>query len=116
VGQGLSGEASSGGRSRTGGLGCAKHLSPLLLHAAEATLIHLNVVERGFSEVRVRRVLGTSLLEHTDSHQAALKYTMADAPTTTTTKASIKMAGSTTISSALPVVVACISLMPTVAK
>jgi hypothetical protein len=64
----------------------------------------------------VRRVLGTSLLEQTDSHQAALKNTMADAPTTTTTKASIKMAGSTTISSALPVVVACISLMPTVAK
>jgi hypothetical protein len=41
---------------------------------------------------------------------------MADAPTTTTTKISITMAGSTTISSALPVVVACISLMPTVAK
>jgi hypothetical protein len=97
-------------------LGCAKHLSPLLLRAAEATLIYLNVVKRGFSEVRVRRVLGTSLLEQTDSHQAALKNTMADAPTTTTTKASITMAGSTTISSALPVVVACISLMPTVAK
>jgi hypothetical protein len=26
-------------------LGCAKHLSPLLLHAAEATLIYLNVVK-----------------------------------------------------------------------
>jgi hypothetical protein len=36
-------------------LGCAKHLSPLLLHAAEATLIHLNVVERGFSEDEMRR-------------------------------------------------------------
>jgi hypothetical protein len=90
--------------------------SPCLPHAAEATLIYLNVVKGVFSEVRVRRVLGTSLLEQTDSNQAALKNTMADAPTTTTTKASIRMAGSTTISSALPVVVACISLRPTVAK
>ena len=41
---------------------------------------------------------------------------MADAPTTTRTKTSITMAGSTTTSSALPVVVACISRIPTVAK
>jgi hypothetical protein len=41
-------------------LGCTKHLSPLLLHAAEATLIHPNVVEGEFSEVRGCRVLGRS--------------------------------------------------------
>ena len=43
----------------------------------------------------MRRVLGTSLLEQTDPHQAALKNAMADAPITTT-KSSIKMAGSST--------------------
>ncbi len=48
--------------------------------------------------------------------QAARKYTMADAPTTTTTNSSTKMAGSSTTNSALPVVVACISRMPTVAR
>ena len=48
--------------------------------------------------------------------QAALKYTMADAPTTTKTNASTKIAGSKTTSSALPVVVPCISRMPTVAR
>jgi hypothetical protein len=73
-------------------------------------------VEGRFSEVRVRRVLRPSLLEQPDPHQAALKNTMADAPTTTTTKTRIKMAGSSTTSSALPVVVACISRIPTVAK
>jgi hypothetical protein len=41
---------------------------------------------------------------------------MADAPTTTTTKSKIRIAGSTTTSSALPVVVVCISRIPTVAK
>jgi hypothetical protein len=48
------------------------------------------------------------------SPQAALKNKMADAPTTTNTR--IKIAGSNTTRSALPVVVACISLMLTVAK
>jgi hypothetical protein len=51
-------------------------------------------------------VNSSKLLEQTDPPQAALKYTMADAPTTTRTKTRIKMAGSTTTSSALPVVVA----------
>jgi hypothetical protein len=64
----------------------------------------------------MRRVLGTSLLEQTDPHQAALKNTMADAPTTTRTKSNIKMAGSSTTRSALPVVVECISRIPTVAR
>src|SRR5215207_2019906 len=39
-GAGLSEKASSGGCSRTGGLRCLARPSPLLLHAAEATLIH----------------------------------------------------------------------------
>jgi hypothetical protein len=73
-------------------------------------------VEGEFSEVRVWRVIRPSLLEQTDPHQAALKNTMADAPTTTTTNTSIRMAGSSTTSSALPVVVACISRIPTVAR
>jgi hypothetical protein len=57
-----------------------------------------------------------SLLEQTDPHQAALKNTIADAPTTTRTKTNTRMAGSSTTSSALPVVVACISRIPTVAR
>src|SRR3712207_4053996 len=68
------------------------------------------------SEVRARALLKNSLPEQANRPQAALKYTMADAPTSTTTKTSIKMAGSNTTRSALPVVVACISRMPTVAK
>ena len=60
--------------------------------------------------------LRNSQHEQANPSQAALKNTMADAPTTTKTKTSIKMAGSTTIRSALPEVVACISRMPTVAK
>jgi hypothetical protein len=47
-------------------------------------------------------VNSSKLLEQSDPHQAALKYTMADAPTTTTTNTSIKMAGSSTTRSALP--------------
>ncbi len=72
--------------------------------------------EGRFSDVRVRRVLQPSLLKQPDPHQAALKNTMADAPTTTTTNTSIRMAGNNTTRSALPVVVACISLIPTVAR
>jgi hypothetical protein len=41
VGQGLSDKAKSASCSRPGGLGCAKHPSPLLLYAAEATLLSL---------------------------------------------------------------------------
>src|SRR5215218_9613784 len=74
------------------------------------------VSEGEFYEVRVRRVLRPSLLDQTDPHQAALKNTMADAPTTTNTNTRIKIAGSSTTSSALPVVVACISRIPTVAR
>src|SRR5215211_5850795 len=37
---GVSEKARSGGSSGTGGLGCARHLSPLLRHAAEAILIN----------------------------------------------------------------------------
>ena len=67
-------------------------------------------------EVRVWHLLRNPLHEQTNRPQAALKNTIADAPTTTTTKTSIKMAGSSTTRSALPVVVACISRMPTVAR
>jgi hypothetical protein len=63
-----------------------------------------------------RKVNSSKLLEQNDPHQAALKYTMADAPTTTRTKTSIRMAGSSTTRSALPVVVECISRIPTVAR
>jgi hypothetical protein len=41
---------------------------------------------------------------------------MADAPTTTTTNTSIRMAGSSTTTSALPVLVECVSRIPTVAR
>jgi hypothetical protein len=51
-----------------------------------------------------------------DSLQTALKYKRADAPTSTRTSTSIKMAGSNTTRSALPVVVPCISRIPTVAR
>jgi hypothetical protein len=71
---------------------------------------------RDHYDIRVRRVLWPSLLEQNDLYQAALKYTMADAPTTTRIKSSIRMAGSSTTRSALPVVVACISRIPTVAR
>jgi hypothetical protein len=40
---------------------------------------------------------------------------MADAPTTTTTNTNIRMAGSSTTRSALPVVVECVSRIPPVA-
>jgi hypothetical protein len=78
--------------------------------------IFQTVSEDEFSEVRIRRVLRASLPKQTDPHQAALKNTMADAPTTTTTKTSITMAGSSTTRSALPVLVECISRIPTVAR
>jgi hypothetical protein len=85
--------------------------------AVDPPLMPFHTVSEGrFSEVRVRRVLQPSLLQQPDPHQAALKNTMADAPTTTTTKASIRMAGSSTTRSALPVVVECISRIPTVAR
>src|SRR5215208_1748117 len=71
---------------------------------------------RGDCDIRVRRVLWPSLLEQDDLYQAALKYTMAEAPTTTRIKSSMRMAGSSTTRSALPVVVACISRIPTVAR
>ena len=75
-----------------------------------------NFACKWFSEIRVRLLLRNPLIEKTDRHQAALKNTIADAPATTTIKTRIKMAGSSTTSSALPVVVACISRMPTVAR
>jgi hypothetical protein len=77
------------------------------------------------SELRLYGVLRSSRaallsvylsLEPTDRPQAALKNTMADAPTTTTTRIRIRMAGSSTTSSALPVLVECISRIPTVAR
>jgi hypothetical protein len=77
------------------------------------TLHSPNVLEGEFYELRVGRVLRSSLRDQTNPYWAALKNTMADAPTTTKTKTTIKMAGTT---SALPVVVACISRIPTVAK
>jgi hypothetical protein len=89
---------------------------PLVGSRFEAVSIFQTVSEGRFSEVRVRQVLRPSLLEQTDPHQAALKNTMADAPTTTTTKTSITMAGSSTTRSALPVLVECISRIPTVAR
>src|SRR5215211_4850211 len=48
--------------------------------------------------------------------QATLKYTTADAPTNTTTRTKTRMAGSNTTRSARPVVVECISRIPTVAR
>jgi hypothetical protein len=67
-------------------------------------------------DIRVRWVLWASLVEQKELYQAALKYTMADAPTTTRIRSSIRMAGSSTTRSALPVVVECISRIPTVAR
>src|SRR3712207_8822915 len=68
----------------------------------------------------IRRPPRSTLFPYTTlfrSHpQAALKNTMADAPASTTTNANIRIAGSNTTRSALPVVVACISRMPTVAR
>ena len=57
-----------------------------------------------------------SLPKRADILQTALKYKRADAPTSTRTRTSIKMAGSNTTRSALPVVVPCISRIPTVAR
>jgi hypothetical protein len=77
-----------------------------------------NFAVRGSRRSESGSSCSVNLLQHeqTNHPQAALKNTMADAPTTTKTKTSIKMAGSTTTRSALPVVVACISRMPTVAR